>query len=74
MPVTVTAVTPKPGGLYAVSVAFVDGTVGQFLVPTTMATVQAVTISAIAMATLSDIAQASATKHGPSHRRFTPRA
>lgn len=73
LPVTVTSVQARAGGLYAVTVAYFDGTIGQFLIPPSMATVEAVTISALAMATLSDIATPAPTFHGPNHRRYLPR-
>lgn len=73
LPVTVTSVQARKGGLYAVTVAFFDGTIGQYLIPPSMATVEAVTISALAMATLSDIATPLPTFHGPNHQRWLPR-
>lgn len=73
LPVTVTAVQKRKGNLYAVTVAYSDGTVGQFLVPLNLATIEAVTISALAMATLSDMARDAPTFHGPNHRRYLPR-
>ena len=73
LPVTVTEVVKVAGGLWAVKVAFADFTVGQYLIPETMATIEAVTISALAMATLSEtnIAQVTAPHH--KHRRYDPR-
>jgi hypothetical protein len=73
LPVTVTAVTARKGGLYAVTVAYFDGTVGQFLIPPTLATVEAVTISALAMATLSDMVIPGPNLRTPHHRRYAPR-
>ena len=55
LPVTVTAVTPKRGYLYDVTVAFADGTTEHYLIPPTMATVDSVRLSALAMAVLNDI-------------------
>jgi hypothetical protein len=57
-----------------VTVAYADGTVGQFIIPQSLATMEAVTISALAMGVLLDIATAHATTHGPSHRRYEPRS
>jgi hypothetical protein len=73
LPLTVTNVVARSGSLWTVTVAYADGTVGQFIVPQSLATMEAVTISALAMGVLLDIATAHATTHGPSHRRFTPR-
>lgn len=73
LPVTVTSVQPRRGGNYAVTVAYNDGTAGQFIIPPTLATAEAVTISALAMATLSDIATHPFTFHGHHHRRYDPR-
>ena len=42
------------GGTYGVTVAYNDGTTPSFLIPETMATVEAVRISTLAMAVLSD--------------------
>jgi hypothetical protein len=73
LPLTVTNVTPRPGKLWAVTVAYHDGTVGQFIVPQTLATMEAVTISALAIGVLMSIAEGELTFHGPANRRFTPR-
>lgn len=73
LPVTVTAVTPKAGGLYNVTVVYYDGTVGQFLIPPTLATAEAVYMSALVMATLSDMVTPSPNARVPHHRRYLPR-
>lgn len=73
LPVTVTAVTRLKGNLYNVTVAYGDGTRGQYIIPVNMATMEAVTISALAMATLSDMNVDAPTFHGPNHRRYLPR-
>jgi hypothetical protein len=73
LPLTVTQVVPKPGQLWAVQVAFADGSTGWYIVPQTLATIEGVTISALALGVLMDIATANLTSHGPSHRRFEPR-
>ena len=74
LPLTVTNVEARSGSIWAVTVAYADGTTGQFLVPQSLATMEAVTISALAMGVLLDIATAHATTHGPSHRRYEPRS
>jgi hypothetical protein len=73
LPVTVTMVKRNKGGTFTVTVAYFDGSVGQFIVPVNLATVEAVTISAMAMAALSDIATPHSTVPGPGHRRYLPR-
>lgn len=73
LPVTVTSVVLKKEGLYAVSIAMADMTTQVFLIPPTLASVEAVTVSALAMAMLNDIATAGPTGHGPGHRRYDPR-
>lgn len=55
LPVTVTQVAYWKSDLWAVTVAYGDGTTGTYLIPRTMATVQAVTISALAMATVLEL-------------------
>ena len=57
LPATVTLVELLSGGTYGVTVAYNDGTTQSFLIPDTMATVDAVRISTIAMAVLSDNVQ-----------------
>ena len=54
LPVTVTRVELLSGGTYGVTVAYNDGTTQSFLIPENMATVEAVRISTLAMAVLSD--------------------
>jgi hypothetical protein len=73
LPVTVESVTARGGGLWAVTVAYADFTTGLFIIPDTLASVEAVRISALAMAVLSepDIVQPTAPHHR--HRRYSPR-
>jgi hypothetical protein len=73
LPVTVTNVVKNKGGTYTVTVAYFDGSVGQFIIPLSLATVEAVTVSAMAMAALSDIITNGPNFPGPSHRRYLPR-
>ena len=73
LPLTVIAVEPAPGRLYRVTVAFADGTLHHYLVPETLATVQAVTISALAMGMLLDLNTQPVYHHHRGHRRWLPR-
>lgn len=74
LPVTVSSVTRQKAGMYAVSVVFSDRTTGQYLIPQTMATVEAVTISAMAFAQLMDTDVRQSTWAHGTHRRYAPRA
>jgi hypothetical protein len=73
LPVTVESVTRRPGAMWAVTVAFADFTTGVYVVPDSLASVEAVRISALAMAQLLDVVppQQSAPHH--KHRRYSPR-
>ena len=73
MPLTVTAVESLGSNLYKVVVAFADGTTANYVIPYTLATVEAVVISAAAMATLSDPDVTFVTSPHRKHRRYTPR-
>jgi len=73
LPVTVTDVQLRKSGQYAVTVAMADGTTQNYIIPPSLATVEAVTISALAMATLNDVPI-----YGPNwphhrNRRYDPR-
>jgi hypothetical protein len=72
LPVTVLAVERAPGGLWRVEVAYSDLSTRWFLVPETLATVEGVRISALALATL---AERAARLDFPHHRhpRWAPR-
>ena len=54
LPLTVESVDRLTGSLWGVTVAFADGTTGNYLVPDNLATLEAVRISAIALAVLSE--------------------
>ena len=56
LPVTVLSVTPSGTGLYKVEVAMADGSTRWYMIPDNLATVEGVRISALAMATLSELA------------------
>ena len=55
LPVTVTAVQPAGNQLWGVTVAYSDGTTQTWLIPETMATIQAVTWAAAALAVIADL-------------------
>lgn len=73
LPATVTEVKQVAGGLFAVTVAFWDGTTQNYLIPPTMATVQAVTLSASVIAMLNDVELGYYTHPHRKHPRFLPR-
>ena len=73
LPVTVTDVSHYGGQLYQVSVAMADGTVTQYLIPASLATIEGVSISAIALAQLLDPDRPYVTAHHRGHRRYDPR-
>jgi len=73
LPLTVQAVYDKGGATYEVVVAYADGTYGHFLIPVTLATVEAVTISALAMGMLQDAEATQLTAPHHVHRRYAPR-
>lgn len=55
LPVTVTSVEYTKAGLWAVTVAYADATTGVYLIPRSLVTAEAVTLSALAMATVLDV-------------------
>lgn len=73
LPLTVTDVTNLGGALYGVTLAFADGTTTRIIVPETMATLEAVTISALAMAVLSDAPTPVSYPPHRVHTRYDPR-
>lgn len=73
LPLTVTDVQRVSAVLWGVRVAMADGTVLTYYVPDTLATVEAVRISALAMAVLSDPDRPPATAPHRKHRRYDPR-
>lgn len=73
LPLTVLSVTLKGGQTWAVSVAFADGSTGIYLIPETMATVEAVRISALAMGQLLDLGIGDPTNPHRVTRRYDPR-
>jgi len=73
LPLTVTSVERQRGDMYAVTVAFADGSTGNYLVPSTMATLEAVTISALAFGQLCELIVAQPTSPHHATRRYLPR-
>lgn len=73
LPLTVTEVEPLAGQLYGVKVAFFDGTTANYIVPVSLATIEGVSISAVAMAVLSDPDVVAKSGHHRGHRRYDPR-
>jgi len=73
LPLTVTEVEYAGAELYRVTVALADGTLAHYLIPATLATVEAVRISAIAMGVLLDPTRPYFGSHHRGHRRYDPR-
>lgn len=73
LPLTVTNVAKRAGDLYVVTVAYADGSLGNYIIPPNLATVEGVTISALAMGMLSDLAVAQWTAPHHKHPRYSPR-
>ena len=73
LPATVTVVEQLAGGTYGVTVAYNDGTTGSFLIPDSMVNAEAVRISVIAMAVLSDNVQVAPLKGSTKHWRWQTR-
>ena len=69
LPATVTAVELMNGGLYKVTVAFWDGTVGTYIVPQNLATYEGVRISALVFAMLTDKPPTNVNKPHRSHSK-----
>lgn len=74
LPLTVTSVDHVGGETYGVTVAFADGSTGSYLIPASMATIEAVSISAVALAQLTDPNRPYANVHHRGHRRYDPRS
>ena len=73
LPLTVTAVEGLGGQLYGVTVAFSDGTTQTYIIPASLATIEGVTISAVALAVLADPDRPYVSSHHRGHRRYDPR-
>ncbi len=73
LPLTVTDVSYVGGQLYSVTVALADGTLAHYVIPASMATIEAVSISAVALAQLLDPDRPFATAHHRGGRRYDPR-
>ena len=68
LPLTVTSVEPVAGGLWAVRIAMADGTSRTMLVPETLATIEAVKISSLALAQLLNVGTTPVYRHHHGHR------
>ena len=73
LPVTVRSIQRLRAGLVGVTIAMADGTVRQLIIPDTMATLEAVRISALAVAQLSDGSVITDHRSHRPHRRYAPR-
>lgn len=73
LPLTVESVVNAGGQLYKVTLTMADGTSRHYLVPVSLATVEGVTISALAMATLMEPDVTFVNAHHRYHRRYDPR-
>lgn len=71
LPVTVTAVSYTAAGLWAVTVAYGDGTTGLYLIPSSLVTAEAVSLSALAMAVASEVATATWGLRSPTTGTYT---
>lgn len=68
LPLTVTSVEPVAGGLWKVTVAMADGTSRHMLIPETLATIEAVKLSSLALAQLLNVATTPVYHHHHGHR------
>lgn len=73
LPLTVTSVEDRGNGLYGVTVAMRDGTLFHYVIPETLATIEAVSISALALAQLLDALPQRVNAHHGKHTRYAPR-
>jgi hypothetical protein len=73
LPLTVTSVVNTKKGLWAVTVALFDGRVETYLVPDSMATLEAVRVSALAMGQLLGAAPTPVRAPHHLHPRYAPR-
>lgn len=73
LPLTVTDVSYAGKGLYAVTVVLADASELQYVIPATLATTEAVTISAVAMAQLLDRSRPFVNTHHRGRHRYDPR-
>ena len=73
LPVTVLDVEYLGTGLYGVKVALADGTTTNMIIPDSIATIEGVRISAVALAMLLDPNRPPTPGHHRGHKRYTPR-
>lgn len=73
LPLTVTAIEDIGSHLYGVTVAMVDGSTFHYVVPESLATIEGVSISAVALGQLLDATPQRVNAHHGKHRRYAPR-
>lgn len=73
LPLTVRDVRPMGGGLWGVTVVMADGTERAVIIPETLATLEAVRFSVLALAVLSEQYQPMHLPRTAKHRRYAPR-
>lgn len=73
LPVSVEEVRRVGPDTYGVVLGLADGTRRTVIVPASLATIEAVSISAVAVAVLLDPAVTTVTRHHRGHRRYAPR-
>jgi hypothetical protein len=73
VPLTVEAVVRRSGGLWAVRVVYADLSTGEILIPETLASIDSVRFSALAVATLASLPAHQVTRPHRVHTRWAPR-
>lgn len=73
LPVSVERIVSLGADNYQVVLALADGTTAQYVLPMSLATIEGVTLSAVAVATLLDPDVTAVTGHHRGHRRYLPR-
>ena len=73
LPLTIESVDYLGSDMYAVRLVMADGTNREMIVPRSLATIEAVSIGAVAIASLTELALPSGATHHRGHRRYDPR-
>lgn len=73
LPLTVREVKPMGGGLWGVTIVMADNTERAVIVPETLATLEAVRFSAVALAVLAARPRPLSLPRTAKHRRYAPR-
>ena len=73
LPLTVESVDYLGADMYAVRLVMADLSIREMIVPRSLATIEAVTYGAIAIAQLTELALPSGATHHRGHRRYDPR-